>query len=242
MSSLVQVIGLMPSCTVMFAPPPCSAAASAATASAAVAPVASPPRTQARERLRLAPQRIEEHAFTVGRPQKPAVLGVARAECLDAADIAERKAPAERHQRRAAARQCAQHLCAFGAAETDATRDIEPRKLLAAEPTDLIEFVHAHIDEHAATAGVELRRRRFAIPLVAGKEIQCAQFAIGDALTQALQCRHEAPPYATCNFTCVARGDRSSLARLTGRDAARLLAEDRQSGSGNPRNQATDAA
>ena len=102
------------------------------------------------------------------------------------------------------------------------------RKLLAAEPADLVELVHAHVDEDAAAAGVELRRRRFAIPLVAGEEIQRAQFAIGDALTQALQRRHEAAPIRDLQLHRAARGDRRGLARLIRRDAARLLAQDRQ--------------
>src|SRR5277367_5415493 len=63
-----------------------------------------------RETFSLAPQGLQEHCLAIGRPEEPAVLGIASSEGLYAAHIAKRKASAKRNQRRTATRQTAQHL------------------------------------------------------------------------------------------------------------------------------------
>ena len=90
-------------------------------------------------------------------------------------------------------------------------------EFLAAEPADLVELVHAHVDEDAAAAGAECRGRRFAVPLIAGDEIQRAQFAVGDTLPQALQRRHEAAPVGDLQLHVVPLGDGGGFARLVPR-------------------------
>ena len=162
-------------------------------ASAAVAPSASAATHPIRETFSLALQGLQEYRLAVRRPEEPAVLCVACAECFDTADVAERKAPTKRNESGAAAGQRAQDLRAVGVAGDrrlganvgDRRNDL--RELLSAQPADLVEFMYAHVDEDAATVGAKRGCRRFAIPLVAGHEIQCTQIARDDALPQALQ-------------------------------------------------------
>jgi hypothetical protein len=188
-----------------------------------------------------ASQCLHEDPFPIRRPEETALLGIAGAKYFHAADIAARKTPAKRNQGRAATRQRAQRLSAPCLARRKwidrdrCHRRSNAGELLPAQPADLVELVHPHVNEDAAAAGVKLHRRRFAIPLVAGQEIQRAHLAIHDTTSQALQRRHEASPIGDLEFDIAAFGDRCRLARLLRRDAAGLLAKDRQPGIRNLR-------
>ena len=92
--------------------------------------------------------------------------------------------------------------------------------------------MHAHVNEDATAAGEEFARRRFTVPLVAGQEIQRAEFAAGDTLLQLLQRRHEAAPIGDLQLHLAMRGDGRGQAGLVRGDAARLLAQDRQTRPG----------
>ena len=241
MSSLVQVIGLMPICTAMFVLTLSlfgrrqrrdRIGSRCAARFAATHPGG--------ERFCLPTQRIEKYRIAIRRPEESAILGIARAECLDAADIAERIAAAKRDQRGAAARQA--WPMPVRSPRRHTRRGIEANELLAAEPADLVEFVHAHVDEDATAAGLELCGWRFAIPLVAVEAIKLAELAGHDAPAQVLQRGHEAAPVGDLEFHAVTFGNRGGLTRVFRGDAAWFLAQYRQAGSGDLSDQGQDAA
>ena len=61
------------------------------------------------------------------------------------------------------------------------------REFLPAQPTDLVELVHAHINENTTAARAEGRGRWLGIPLIARNEVQFSQITCDYALPQTLQ-------------------------------------------------------
>jgi len=70
----------------------------------------------------------------------------------------------------------------------------QARDVLAGQPAQLIELVHAHVDRDPAAVRAEHRRRRPLVPLVTGDQVDDAELARGDPVMQLPQARHEPPP------------------------------------------------
>lgn len=182
-------------------------------------------------------------ASASGGPEETTFLGVVRAENVRPADVALREAAAERDEAGAATGKVAQHLRAFGVARhvriglDRCGTGVDFDDFLAGEPAQLVEFVHAHVDEDAAAVGAERCGREVFVPLVAGGEVDAAEGAVGDALTQAAQRGDEAPPIGDLQRDAGDLGDACGLGGLGGGGAAGFLAQDRQAGGGDAADQ-----
>ena len=147
------------------------------------------------EALGLPPHRLQLGPLPLRRVEEVAAHGAAGAERLRARHVARGVIPAQRDEAGAAAGQLRDHLRAVhvrglvrGLAEPAGDQAGRHRRqagdVLAGQPAELIELVHAHVDEDAAAVGAERRRRRLQVPLVAGHQVDGAQLTGGHPLAQ----------------------------------------------------------
>jgi hypothetical protein len=101
-------------------------------------------------------------------------------------------------------------------------------ELLAREPADLVELVHAHVDRNPAARTAELGTRRVGIPLPAGDERDLTQLSGEDAPSQFHELRYESSPVADLQQHPRVLAGATRGRDLLRRGAARLLTQDRK--------------
>src|SRR5215470_19692619 len=77
---------------------------------------------------------------------------------------------------------------------TDYDRRGQPDDLLAGKPAELVELVHAHVDEDPAAVRPERRRRWRLVPLLAAHQVDRAELAAQQLLAQRLKGGHVPAP------------------------------------------------
>ena len=151
-----------------------------------------PPAANVGEALCLAHERVELGLLAVLRVEEVAAHGVARPEDLDPGHVAAGEVAAERHERGRAAGQLRERLGAVDVAGRGVRVGarwpgdrVDRRELLAAEPADLVELVHAHVPKMPPLRARNAALRRLAVPLEAGEQVDLAELARVDSLAAA---------------------------------------------------------
>src|SRR4029079_7648007 len=195
---------------------------------------------EGREALGLTKERIQLGLLAVLRVQEVGTHRVAGPEDLDPGHVPTGEIAAEGHKRGRTAGEPRHGLGAVGVAggvvgvRAERTRNGgDLAEVLAAEPADLVELVHAHVPEDAAAGRPERGAGRLLVPLGACEQMDLAELAALDLLPQCLEGGNVPPPIRDLEWHAVAVDGLLGLADPCAREATWLLAQDRQAGRRN---------